>query len=129
VATKDELVAAKCQVVLVSFSPKEAVKDFVKNEAGGFQCYWDPTHVVYSHFGMGHTLTKIFGLKTIYWFVENITTGKLDRLTPVKDDDLLMLGGDIIFDNATGEVAYRFVSEDSAIERPDIKSVLSSIKN
>ena len=56
---QEQLAASKCHVVVVSFSPKDAVRVYKKDVASEYEYYWDPDRSVYAHFGMGNTLTKV----------------------------------------------------------------------
>jgi len=109
-------------VVAVSFSPKKAFKEFQKRLNTGFKFYWDPDKSFYAQYGMGRTFTKMFGLKTIYWFVESVTTGKVHKAPDVEGDDVYMMSGDVVFNNATSEPVYTFLP-DSVVERPDVDTV------
>ena len=52
---QEQLAASKCHVVVVSFSPKDAVRVYKKDVASEYEYYWDPDRSVYAHFGMGNT--------------------------------------------------------------------------
>jgi len=127
-SVKDQLTGAKCQVLIVSFSPEDGVNRWKQESGCPFPVYTDSKLNLYSYFGMGRSLSKIYTRETIYWFIEEIMSGKKKKPQnyPGINDDKFQSAGDVLF-NSNGDVIYSFISKD-AIERPEFEKVMGKIK-
>jgi len=128
-SVKDKLAGAECQVLIVSFSPEDGVKRWKQDSKCPFPVYTDSALNLYSYFGMGRSLSKIYCRETIYWFIAEVMSGKKKKPQnfPGINDDKFQSAGDVLF-NMNGDVIYSFISKD-AIERPEMEVVLGKIKD
>ena len=121
----EELQARGAQALVISFSPAERLEAFKAHLGLSFEIASDPTHQVYSAYGM---LTggawDIWHPRTLLrYLVLVLKEGR--RLSRPSDEDLEQLGGDFIID-PQGRVRYAYRSQ-RPDDRPSVEALLSAL--
>jgi hypothetical protein len=114
------------ELLAVSLTPPARAAAYLSRYPMPFRVAVDPDHAVYDAFGLGRTRwTEILSPRSIGRYLKAIFRGTLPR-KPVKGEDLLQLGGDVVVD-AAGVIRYLYRSR-TATDRPPAHALLAAVR-
>lgn len=121
-----ELCALGAELLAVSLTPAERAAAYLSRYPVPFRVAVDPDHTVYDAFGLGRTSWfAILSPASISRYLRAIFRGTLPR-KPVKGEDLLQLGGDVVADT-DGVIRYLYRSR-AATDRPPAHALLEAVR-
>ena len=113
----------KTRVVIISFGSFPAAKIWVEETCSDFMFLLDPERETYQTYGLGRSLLRSWGPKTIWRYIQLLLAGR--KWKGIQGDST-QLGGDFLIDqNGRIQLAYR--SSDPT-DRPTPKHILNIIE-
>jgi peroxiredoxin len=108
------------EVLIISFGTMPAAERWLEETCNPFRLLLDPERTVYDAYGLERSLARSWNLRTIWRYVQLLTSGRQWRGI---QGDSAQLGGDFIVD-ADGIVQLAYRSHDPT-DRPDVDELLS----
>jgi alkyl hydroperoxide reductase subunit AhpC len=108
------------EVLIISFGTMPAAERWLEETCNPFRLLLDPERTVYDDYGLERSLARSWNLRTIWRYVQLLTSGRSWRGI---QGDSAQLGGDFIVD-ADGIVQLAYRSHDPT-DRPDVDELLS----
>jgi peroxiredoxin Q/BCP len=120
---QDDLNELNTQVLLISFGTLPAAQAWLEETCAPFRLLLDPERVVYRAYGLERSLLRSWNLRTIWRYVQLLTSGRQWRGI---QGDSAQLGGDFIVD-AEGAVRLAYRSHDPT-DRPPVAELLNLLR-
>lgn len=118
-----ELASLNAQVLIVSFGTLPAAQAWLEETCSPFDLLLDPERQVYGAYGLEHSLLRSWNLKTVWRYVQLLTSGR--RWRGIQGDSA-QLGGDFVVD-ADGLVRLAYRSHDPT-DRPPVGDLLALLR-
>ena len=120
---QEELDRLDVEVLIVSFGTLPAAEKWLEETCNPFRLLLDPERTVYKTYGLERSLARSWNLRTIWRYVQLLTSGR--RWRGIQGDSA-QLGGDFVVDtDGVVQLAYR--SHDPT-DRPDVDDLLSILR-
>jgi len=107
-------------VLIISFGTLPAAERWLEETCNPFRLLLDPERTAYQAYGLERSLARSWNLRTIWRYVQLLTSGR--RWRGIQGDSA-QLGGDFVVD-ADGIVQLAYRSHDPT-DRPDVGDLLS----
>jgi peroxiredoxin len=111
------------EVLIISFGTMPAAERWLEETFNPFRLLLDPERAVYKAYGLKRSLARSWNLRTIWRYVQLLTSGR--RWRGIQGDSA-QLGGDFVVD-ADGIVQLAYQSYDPT-DRPDVDDLLSILR-
>jgi peroxiredoxin len=112
------------QVVIVTFGSLHQAKRWIEDVCSPFEMLLDQKREAYRAYGLGRSLLRSWGLRTIWRYIQLLSSGR--KWKGIQGDST-QLGGDFIIDT-NGMIMLSHRSSDP-IDRPDIKEILKVLNS
>lgn len=142
---QNELVALRCQVVIICFGERKGALRWKEDTSCPFPIYLDPGRNMYRQLGMKRSLAKVsrqkinkrklfsdisfqcFNRQVSSFYVEALLSGR-SFVTPYDDieDDPIQMGGDLLL-RKTGEIVSKYATQFPS-DRPHIKEFIKLMR-
>jgi alkyl hydroperoxide reductase subunit AhpC len=121
----DQLDALDAHTLLISFSKSAGYgKRWLSQLGVSWPLILDPDKELYQRYGLRHSVTGAWSLRTLWFYAKRILQGK--DLHGIQGDPN-QLGGDFIID-AEGMVQWAYRSTES-VDRPEVDALLDVLAN
>ena len=115
-----EFARRNVEVLIITFGSVGLARTWLAETCSSFHLLLDPSRRVYDLYGLERSLWRSWSLKTIWRYVQLLTTGRQWRGI---QGDSAQLGGDLIVDSG-GIVRLAYRSHDPT-DRPSMEKLLS----
>jgi peroxiredoxin len=119
----DEIQALNTRVLIVTFGTLPAVQAWLRETCAPVQVLLDSERAAYQAYGLERSFLRSWGLKTMWRYIQLLTTGRKWRGI---QGDSAQLGGDFIVD-ANGVVRLAYRSHDPT-DRPSIDNLINILR-
>lgn len=121
-----EIIKLGGDIIVITQSRPEHLKVYLEDNPKPFPVVCDPERKVYRAFGLLPGKAKMFlSFRVIGNYLKRIFQGWKVRL-PVKQEDVLQLGGDFVLDQQR-RLVFAYRSNDPA-DRPDVQQLLNALR-
>lgn len=111
------------RVVIISFGSFPAAKTWVEETCSDFMFLLDQERETYQTYGLGRSLLRSWGPKTIWRYIQLLLAGRKRKGI---QGDSTQLGGDFLIDkNGNIQLAYR---SNDPTDRPTTENILNIIE-
>jgi peroxiredoxin len=125
-ATRDELAAAGCSILVVAQAKPEELSRYLARSAWHVPIVSDPELAGYRTFGLKRTGRLTFFRPGVLWgYFRGMFKG-YGLKTPYEGEDLLQLGGDFVLDRRS-RIIFAYPSVDPT-DRPSIAAIHEAIR-
>jgi len=117
---------AGCRLVIVSFGSVQGAEKWKSETKTSLDLFLDPDRILYGMFGLGRSVSKVWGMNSIQYYGAQIAQGRQlpSALTGVEDDPLQM-GGDFTMDSDL-KLVFSHPSTEST-DRPTVDQILQHL--
>lgn len=125
-ATRDDLVAAGCSVLVVTQAKPEMVSHYVARASWHVPIVADPERAAYKAFGLERTgLLTFFRPGVVWGYLWGMLRGYAPKM-PYKGEDVMQLGGDFVLDRSR-RVVFAYSSA-TPTDRPRVSAIRAALR-